>query len=604
MKSAVVNSTSRHAIVHSRFPTPHTHDCLERVVETFKKQPQKIDEVLTAFAIATQNVLALSFWTHEAGGAAEDLFDSDCNMLMAMHAPWMQLSVSPEIKNVFDTLDTTSFCLELIELAKSVDWGSSFDGWKTDRLVDLGRSTLILEAKEWLYQCLKRSTNDTIQSLFRESILPQHLHIDPQPKTDPKAMDNMKEDKRLMTESEPGQVGCWATLTRTLRPLLPPANVDWTAADEDNVVAAIKMVLRIAASVDYGLREYRHMEEIQCENSSSLWRLMSWEEYVFESERVHNLYLESPFPPYPLRAREVVAAEVNYLGTWNFIQYIVHFNIAIQFPPEHPFVRRMVHRWIMFAAIHTDVDSTGRVKDILRKHFDLDIIDRVSLTPAPCNFAEATIPGHVWLTRRHRYNDQPSRVALEILNARHRSQYRLVQHGARLHATNRWHGYYILYPGKDNERFLAAPPRFDATDLPRTSDLNLVTHVEPDPEPDAECLICRSDFDDDPCVVTNLCKHTYHMDCLESWLHRLLERGMDKLACCYCTQQIWHENMLYRKPENPEHEASFHLTRAQHEAELRQRQGEEHLWLEICRRRKDKMKFPGGKAKKANTMIT
>jgi hypothetical protein len=75
--------------------------------------------------------------------------------------------------------------------------------------------------------------------------------------------------------------------------------------------------------------------------------------------------------------------------------------------------------------------------------------------------------------------------------------------------------------------------------IPRDSFLMTQLHEVAAPPTDAECIVCRDDFEDESCIATNACNHLYHFSCLDRWFDSLKKQGSNKLDCCYCTLPVF-----------------------------------------------------------------
>ncbi|KAF2027086.1 hypothetical protein EK21DRAFT_115204 [Setomelanomma holmii] len=235
-----------------------------------------------------------------------------------------------------------------------------------------------------------------------------------------------------------------------------------------------------------------------------IWRRSS-EDYLLECERAHIALLESPFSRNPLQC---------------FVQ--------VQYAKQEDEMF-LYYRWLMLAATHPDADPSGMIKVILSKHFDLECLERLLFLPARYRgIWDEQIGWYVdpddidirWLLDPSRYNfsrngDQAWRRLSPCLPAE-------------VHP-NEW----ALY---DPDTFANDPcTDFSIAHLSQFSVLvRHNTHEVADPGPDAECGICKLDFEEDVCVALNVCGHPYHLQCLEKWEATLRRHGGSNLTCCFC----------------------------------------------------------------------
>jgi hypothetical protein len=308
---------------------------------------------------------------------------------------------------------------------------------------------------------------------------------------------------------------------------------------------AVKAYLRIATNVIWG-RTRVHA-----------W-IRSWEEYIFESERLHVCLVESPFSPYPLSVRQVLA-ESNYLGNWMLLEHMVLPGLNV---PSNRW-SFFTFRWIMLAATHTVADQTGKIKQILGTSFDLScLLMNPQLDLREGLFLQLDDPGEVALDKLSMYyeDEDVSDIALS------RSHIDRSIFEDRCHDPIR-HPRWSLKIIDSNVHYTIDDPLHDVllAHLPQFEAFWLTQRVRalPLPQPDDECTICQDDFTTVSCVRTK-CNHLYHLSCLHQWQESLQSRGVGIVSCCYCRRELMDTNALKRLEEVERKGVPLHLTMEQH----------------------------------------
>jgi hypothetical protein len=369
-------------------------------------------------------------------------------------------------------------------------------------------------------------------------------------------VDRSKKSNYQLQRSErvQGGFGWWPDLTRSLLALHPKEQAPWTEEDDTNILIAVKAYLRIALNVSFS------------HNHARKWSVPR-EEYILESERLHVCLVESPFSPYPLSVRQVLA-ESNYLGNWMLLEHMVL--PGLDAPEDH--WAYSTFRWIMRAATHTVADPTGNIKRILGKSFDLSCLSINSQLHREGYFYQIYVPGEVdslKLRETIKKDDVEDEEASGIALAPSDSVRSIFED--RCHDPIR-HPHWSLNISNGNIHYTIDDPLHDllATDLLSTEAYWLKQHLRslPLPQPDDECIICKEDFTTATCITT-ACDHLYHFHCLYEWQETLLAQGAVILTCCYCRRQLLDTDELKRLEEDDRRGVPMHLTSKQHEEEQR-----------------------------------
>jgi hypothetical protein len=387
---------------------------------------------------------------------------------------------------------------------------------------------------------------------------------------------------KQLDERRAGGLGLWPDLTRTLKALSLPPGRAWTLTDKQNLVAVIKLFIQLLAIVDWGKA-----------NMHITWT-NSWNEYILCAQRLHADFVESPFSPHPLPARRAIASEMNYLGNFNFVQHFLRPNIEAGIPTSVDktagVLAFVMYRWLMLTATHPDADPSGDIKKILEKHLDLDCLDNLPYLPSRQGWTR-DLPGTMqfvvlWTDgqqpsqfrgqtkaqkkERNRNTRKNKKAADKILALRHP----LLQNGSQNLRPPYGRCFYTDWepcPVDQATEFIL--PEIPVH--PWYPILERYSHPEPNPDCNDECGICKDDFEDEPCIRLNQCKHTYHIDCLAQWYETISQRGIQDLTCCHCTLSIGDSKEQEGQEKAPAQiiierlDVSFYYTTAQYLAKKR-----------------------------------
>jgi hypothetical protein len=191
----------------------------------------------------------------------------------------------------------------------------------------------------------------------------------------------------------------------------------------------------------------------------------------------------------------------------------------------------LLYRWLMLAATHPDADPSGKIKAVLAKHFDLECLERLPNMrartydwgwPKDGRFVSFSISD----------NAEHEEFETDIKGGRSAAR----GTAARLPSGPRFE----VFDYYSSAHFAKDPQSdFSVDKIPWISPLlKSGTLSVSDPGQDAECGICKDDFEDDACIVPNACNHPYHLHCLAKWQTRDQQNGNYALTCCFCLKQI------------------------------------------------------------------
>jgi hypothetical protein len=324
----------------------------------------------------------------------------------------------------------------------------------------------------------------------------------------------------------------------------------YDSKDNVNILKVVKAYLCLASNVFRGLAYQDQWSR-------------SWEECIFESKDLHARLVGSPFSPYPLVVRQVLA-QSNYLGNWILLEYLILPGLDV----SCKYWSFFTFRWIMVAAIGHVADPTGKVWALLNKFFNLDCLS-VILHVIPC--AGFGLQLHV-----------PGKVDLDEFNITDETGNPEAEAGsdpASIHALSarcifedpchdpvmrsRWFLEFV----HGNVHYTINNPLYDlrTPNLPQIEGHWLTQRVQcfSLPQPDEECTICQEDFTTVSCVRT-ICNRVYHSSCLHKWQESLQDRGIDVMLCCYCRRELMTSDELKRLEEVERKGVPMHLTVKQH----------------------------------------
>jgi hypothetical protein len=369
----------------------------------------------------------------------------------------------------------------------------------------VNQSQVVMGARKWLLACVQHPDLQVDDKLLGELKI---LHELPQPHVLPDKTCNYHNQLQARLN---GGSGLWPDLTEALKALTTTTDNAWSQTHENDIVSMMKMFLRLLCSVNYA------------ETMNWLW---SSKAHFLLSEFVYIQLLKDAFSPMSLKARQVLA-NTNFLGNWNFSQCFVRQHYSEENAKCSMF---LLYRWLMLAATHPDADPSGKIKAVLAKHFDLECLERLP------NMRARTYDGgwpndgrFVWFSISDNAEQEGFETEIKEEEAR-----RVV--AARLPSGPRFE----VFDYYSSAHFAKDPQSdFSVDKIPWISPLlKSGTHSVSDPGQDAECGICKEDFEDGACIVPNACNHPYHLHCLAKWQARFQQNGNYALTCCFCFKQI------------------------------------------------------------------
>jgi hypothetical protein len=381
-------------------------------------------------------------------------------------------------------------------------------------------ATAQLEALEWIVSCALYSGLD-ISLELRHALQP---YLVQQPSSE-QPLDQLSsfahplfeiscrkssdylEQRRLRTSS-----GCaWPVLHNTLLPFVK-------AKDDEAIQAIVLEFLRVGnrAMAVYLCRAFPHWVW-----SLSIGQPLLEEEY---KEGVNCLFEEytsrlmEPASETPLRVRKVLT-QLDFGGLWQWLFRFVFPTITRY--QSTATLRYFFFRWLLRAAMSTQIGDASTVKDALGKIFKLDIVlQQPSHIPTNEVFDASALVG----TGKYRdAEDGDSPFYDSVL-----TPYKELD----------FHGDTYLVPDAclDLEREWPGVPELHLQQRSHVQVLDFM-QLEPTPADDEVCPICRCIFveEDSLCYRLDVCKHLYHAECLQGWADSL---PFGEARCPYCTKFI------------------------------------------------------------------
>lgn len=148
-----------------------------------------------------------------------------------------------EAQRIAEALDMSKF-YNMVYCHEEYTYNSEYPVIGSNNIfVDPKRAQALLYLKQWLYQCMQHSS--TLPAATLGGAVAHAFMMQPK-------VDNSIECDYINRISRRGThgYGLWQNLTQTLRSLPPSSPQAWTDAEEQDVISAVKVFLRLAMQVE------------------------------------------------------------------------------------------------------------------------------------------------------------------------------------------------------------------------------------------------------------------------------------------------------------------------------------------------------------------
>ncbi|KAF2251650.1 hypothetical protein BU26DRAFT_589875 [Trematosphaeria pertusa] len=361
------------------------------------------------------------------------------------------------------------------------------------------------EAKDWILSCgLHPDMDCEVQNALKPLAGVQPVYAEDKSNTN----SNYCEQRELRSA---GGAGAWPDLTRMLKEFVPSEEDQRADFDEQGINRTVMWFLRIAFNAAESYTQ--GVEDKPAPQTKAVKKGLR------VTIKKYSQMVENPNSSVPLHIRWALS-KLQFQGNWQWmIRFVLPTILRFQ-QREH--IEFFVYQWVMRAALHPDIDPTGKVRDILGKTFNLEgVVTPVTGIPNRAAFASGRLLGNSFvLFHPHFLYCDHSKLYIEDEQ----------------HPDDKYTGPEDSFSDFETQ-ILDVPtlgrPEWVVEHHHQKADAR--SHTHPSSEPDDVCYICRLGYDEHPCFKLDVCKHGYHLECLQDWMD-FFNHG--EILCPYCCRVI------------------------------------------------------------------